>query len=293
MWYNGFIVVIDMALHELNDALCWRYRDALVLGAFREDICYLPLLKRVVQSPSLKHFYRTVPGGLIPFCWPGPRSEADRIFAKSIKRFQQGHTATAFVQLGRILHLLIDMSCPVHAHSVWHGNDSFEWRVEAAKSELESLAVPAVESLTKASQAIERMAKYTRGFEPDRTSLPWGRALKRLGLRRSIQAAIIREQTRQLIPVAAGYAAALYRLFLSQTSATKIFSLPDKTVALRETLAALELPYFAQENWFADLYQFCYKHGGAKYYSDLIELIENCRDQLACREVKNVVAETG
>src|SRR4051812_24079629 len=126
MWFNGFITVIDMALASLDRPLAHRHRDALVLGAFREDVCFVPGIELVFPSPSLTHFRRrALPGGFVPFVWPGASQRADRFLGRAVREFAAGREASAFVQLGRAAHPLIDMACPVHAQGVAHTNDPF------------------------------------------------------------------------------------------------------------------------------------------------------------------------
>ena len=50
MLYNGLIAVIDLAVQDLQNPFFDRYREALILGAFREDVCYVPGLKIVLQT---------------------------------------------------------------------------------------------------------------------------------------------------------------------------------------------------------------------------------------------------
>src|SRR4030095_7655122 len=67
MLWNGQRVVLDMAIRALGHPLVTRYRPALVLGALREDVWYVPLFGAVLDRPSLTHFYRPgLPGGLGP-----------------------------------------------------------------------------------------------------------------------------------------------------------------------------------------------------------------------------------
>jgi hypothetical protein len=51
--------------------------------------------------------------------------------------------------------------------------------------------------------------------------------------------------------------------------------------ALRETLAALEMPEEGLRKWFAHLRRFCDAHGGARTYGDLLALLDDCSAVLA------------
>jgi hypothetical protein len=233
--WNGQRVVLDMAIRVLGHPLVTRYRPALVLGALREDVWYVPLFGAVLDRPSLTHFYRPgLPGGLVPFLTPGPRWRADRLFERAVARYREGRPAAAFVQLGRAAHLLTDMACPVHAQRTVHMiSDSFEWYVEGNARDLELLPVPAVAARRRASELVEDLARHTQRFSPDTTNSPWGRVLWKVGLRRKIPVPILDDQARQLIPLAAGYAAALLRLFLLRAAGDAV------TVG---TASALETP---------------------------------------------------
>lgn len=54
---------------------------------------------------------------------------------------------------------------------------------------------------------------------------------------------------------------------------------------LDEILAALELPRAALGQWFADLQRFCESHGGARYYGQLMALLDACEERLAASEL--------
>ncbi len=224
MLWNGQRVVLDMAVRALDHPLTTRYRPALVLGALREDVWYVPLIGAVLEQPSLTHFYRPgLPGGMVPFLTPGPRWRADRLFARAVEHYREGRPAAAFVQLGRTAHLLTDMACPVHAQRTVHMiSDSFEWYVEGNAGALETLPVPAVAPRGRASELVEDLARQSQRFAPDTTNSPWGRLLWKAGLRRKIPVPVLSDQARELIPLAAGHAAALLRLFLRQAAGDAI-----------------------------------------------------------------------
>jgi len=269
MWFNGFMVVIDMALAHLDEPLLRRQRDALILGAFREDVCFLPGAGLVFQSPSLTHFARRgVPGGFIPYLWPGAGQRARKFFDRALREMRAGRPSAAFVQLGRAAHPLIDMACPVHAQGVAHTTDPFEWCVEAMGEELRRLAVPDVQART-VEEIVSGMARCAQGFAADKTNSPWGGVLRRLGLRQPVRAALAREQARVLIPQAAGCSAALFRAFLAAAKPAPRTDAPP--------MAHLEMSPAGLRSWLAQLEGFCRRHGGARHYQDLLELIARCR----------------
>ena len=218
MLANGQAAVIRMAIRNLNDPLVDRYEPAVLLGAMRADVWYVPLFAKVIEHLSFSHFYRRrVPGGFLPFVTRGTRTMARTWFSEAVAAQRGGNAATAFVRLGEVAHLIADMSCPVHVHRVIHESDPFEWYVEAHHEELRALPLPAVEA-REPEELIDSMASVTRTFEPDRTNYSIGRVLRRAGLRKSIPRSEIAEQARQLIPLAAAHTAAMLRHFLCSTA---------------------------------------------------------------------------
>jgi len=276
MWFNGFITVIDMALDELDQPLAHRHRDALVLGAFREDVCFVPGVDLVFQSPSLTHFRRReLPGGFVPFLWPGASQRTGKFLERAWREFASGREASAFVQLGRAAHPLIDMACPVHAQGVAHTADPFEWCVEAIGDELRTLPVSKIFP-SSVESVVESMAHFAQGFAADKTTSPWGRMLRRFGRRQPVRAALAREQAKALIPRAAGHTAALFRLFLEKTGASQAAN-EDSLV---QTLRHLEMSAAGMRAWLGQLERFCEAHGGLRRYRELIGLVEKCRARL-------------
>ncbi len=278
MWFNGFIAVIDMALEHLDAPLLRDHRDALILGAFREDVCYLPGAQFVFQSPSLTHFRRSnLPGGFIPYLTDGAGARAEKFMHKALREFARGHEAAAFVQLGRAAHPLIDMSCPVHAQGVAHTTDPFEWCVEAMVDELRALPVSAVSAGASAADIVEDMARFAQDFKADMTNSPWGRMLRHWHRRTPVRAALAREQARVLIPRAAASTANLFELFLQRAGAN---ALAPAAEGLAQTTLGLEMPRGGVRTWFAQLDAFCMNHGGARHYGALLNLLARCREQL-------------
>jgi hypothetical protein len=267
MWFNGFMVVIDMALAELDEPLLRRHRDAIIMGAFREDVCFLAGTGVVLQSASLTHFQRRgLPGGFIPFVWPDAAQRARKFYDRALRDAAYDRQASAFVQLGRAAHPLIDMACPVHAQGVAHTTDPFEWCVEAMGDELRRLPVPVVPG-ADVEDLVHGMARFAQGFAADKTTSPWGRVLRRVGLRQPVRAALAREQARALIPRAAGCTGALFKMFLKETSpAADLHSAPD-----------FELSPAGLRAWLAQLERFCQQHGGARHYQEMLDLIARCR----------------
>ena len=214
---NSLFMVTQLAIDELDHPWVNRHRDALVLGALREDVIYVPLLGFIWEHLSFSHFYRKrLPGGFIPLLWPGPRLKADLFYRRAQRHLRAGEPAAACVQLGRALHLVADMTCPVHAQGVVHDTDRFEWYLEANKNTLMKLPLPDLPTVTRAADCVEGVARATQPFPADRTNHHTGRLLKRLGLRKAVRREDVVEQAKVLVPVAAAHAAALLQLFLEQ-----------------------------------------------------------------------------
>ena len=51
---------------------------------------------------------------------------------------------------------------------------------------------------------------------------------------------------------------------------------PSDAEALRETLAALEMPTRGLRAWFRQSQQFCNEHGGKRHYAELLALYDEC-----------------
>jgi hypothetical protein len=259
MWFNGFMTVIDMALARQPHPLLTRYRNALVLGCFREDVWFVGGIDAVVQNPSLSHFCRArARGGFVPWLTPDAGARTEKLGRRALQEFSQRRVASSMVQLGRALHPLIDMACPVHAQGVAHGNDPFEWCVEAMSEELRALPA-SEESYARFADATRGLARHAQGFKIAKTRA--------------------HDQVRRLIPLAAGHAAALFEIFLAK--------IPDDAQVttdidpLEETLTALEMSERGLSRWFSDLDRFCRHHGGLRYYADMIGLIEASAASLA------------
>jgi hypothetical protein len=215
MLANGLHLVADRAVTASGAPLARRYRKAVILGALREDVLYVPGIARTTEYPSFSHFYRPgVPGGFLPFLWPGPRSSADRLYRRALRARHEGRTAAAFVLLGRIMHLLADMSIPSHVHRAAHDRDPFEWWVEGNRARLEALPVPRVAAPRRASELIEALAREAVRHAPDHTNHFIGRFLKKRGWLHGVSARTAGEQAEHLVPLAVGHGAALIEMFL-------------------------------------------------------------------------------
>ena len=79
-----------MAVRALNHPLATRYRNALVLGALREDVWYLPIPGTTWEHLSISHFHKAGAGRSI-----------ERLFKNAVREYRSGRIASAFVQLGR------------------------------------------------------------------------------------------------------------------------------------------------------------------------------------------------
>jgi hypothetical protein len=106
------------------------------------------------------------------------------------------------------------MGCPVHAQRVAHLTDPYEWYVEGHARALRALPVPQVPDRDEASELVESLSAVAQAFPADRTNNAWGHLLWRLGLREKADRRTCAAQAEALIPMAAGHAAALLRLFL-------------------------------------------------------------------------------
>jgi hypothetical protein len=219
---NGLFLIAESAAREVDEPLVTRYRDALVLGALREDVMFVPGIRKVIEHLSFSHFWKPpLPGGFLPLVWPGPRLKANRFFDRALAEHRRGNIAAGFVQLGRVVHLVADMSCPVHAHRVIHDGDPYEWWVEANTKTLRDLPIPHEKvarkvPIERASEAIEGMARQTQPFRPDRTNHHAGRLLRRLGILRPVRSAEAGAQARLLVPLAIAWTTALLRLYLTR-----------------------------------------------------------------------------
>ena len=54
--------------------------------------------------------------------------------------------------------------------------------------------------------------------------------------------------------------------------------MPTDDDELAKIFAGLALPPHALREWFADLDKFCRAHGGRRHYSELMDLLDRCRD---------------
>lgn len=220
MRLNGQLLVLEMAVRELDAPRIRRYRKALILGALREDVFFVPGVRVVLEHLSLSHFYGPgLPGGFLPFLWPGARWKAERFFSRSIARYRQGQVPAAFLELGRACHVLTDMACPVHVHRVAHESDPYEWYVDAHMEQLATLRVPSAPEARRPSELVEGLARFTQQFTPDRTHNLLGRWLMKRGLRKPVPRHELAEQAERIIPMAASHVAGLLRLFLHATDA--------------------------------------------------------------------------
>ena len=252
MWFNGFITTIDMALARNAHPLLVRYREALILGCFREDVWFVGGIDAVLQNPSLSHFCRArVSGGFIPWLTSDAGARSEKLGRRALRELSRGRVASAMVQLGRAVHPLIDMACPVHAQGVAHGNDPFEWCVEAMSEELRSLPASA--------ESYARFADATRGLACHAQRFPIARTRAH-------------DQARRLIPLAAGHTAALFDIFLANVPVDSPATTDSNS--LDETLQALGMSERGLSRWFSNLNFFCSRHGGRRYYANMMDLIE-------------------
>jgi hypothetical protein len=57
---------------------------------------------------------------------------------------------------------------------------------------------------------------------------------------------------------------------------------PAPEIDLREALEALQMPPECLRSWFEDVRSFCNQHGGRNRYSRLLDLMDECLEQLPC-----------
>jgi hypothetical protein len=213
MRIGGLAMVVDRAADRVASPLVQRYRRAIVLGALREDVAYIPGLG-TIEHWSLSHFWGpSRPGGFLPL-WPGARFAANRKLARAVRRYRRRDVAGGFVELGRAAHLVVDMACPVHVHRVLHDTDGYEWFVEAHTDELAALPTAPAPLARSASELVESLARFTHRFPADRSQHALGRWLVRRGLVRSLPQSEIRRAAREIVPVAIAHVAALLELFV-------------------------------------------------------------------------------
>jgi hypothetical protein len=222
---NGLALVIDRALASLPSVEPRRYRKALVLGSLREDVARAPFGGGVFEHLSFSHFGGGwLPGGFLPFLWPGPRFKVGRYFRRALAQARAGRAGAAYVTLGRACHVLTDMACPPHVHRVIHEADPFEWYVEMHAATLaDAAATPPIAppALRDPAALVTSLSALTRRAPADRTRNAIGRWLRRLGLLRPLPAREIARQARELIPAAAAHVAALIGLFLVASTAAR------------------------------------------------------------------------
>lgn len=283
MLCNGLYLVADEAARATNDPRVMRYRSVLALGSLREDVIVFPS-GYFTEYGSLRHFGgRGLPGGFFPLLWPGPRWEVSNRYRKALALARHNHWNAAFVQLGRIAHILADMSIPSHVHRCAHGYDPFEWYVEGNLRKLRGLPIPDVALPDTPSHSVTSLAHITAKHAPDATNTPVGRVLRRTGLARPVKSKEAAEQARELIPLAIGTLRSLLQKFLQDSSMTEGTDMSDDDVLL-ETMDALEIPRKGLRNWFAHNRAFCKEHGGARVYGELMDLMDRCDAALSRKE---------
>jgi hypothetical protein len=189
---NGLVVVLDRAVGE---RLAPERFAALVVGVLREDVVLA--FGRAYPSPSPGHVY------------PRARRRIRALFAGALA---EREPLAADVALGRALHVLIDMACPVHAQAVWHYlRDPFERYVDAHAAELAALPVPPPPADDDPVALVDSLAGAARAVRADGRQTPWGKLLRRR--QPPLPRAELAEQAATLIPLAAAHARALVDRF--------------------------------------------------------------------------------
>lgn len=195
---NGLIACLDLALGPAGAGASTRAEReryaAMVMGLFREDIVVVPLLGVSMPSPSLGHI------------WPWSRRRCTALFDEAVAAGRRGEGLRGAFHLGRAAHVLTDMACPNHAQAVCHYlSDPFERYVEAHVAELTGLAVPDSPAALTPRELVDSLAAAARDEKPDGTKSPWGRVMRRLGLRRPPSGREVADQARRLVPLAAAH----------------------------------------------------------------------------------------
>jgi hypothetical protein len=190
---SGHRLLLEKAAAAVAHPLLDAHAGALVEGCFRED----------EYSIGLTHFAYAAP-------W-----RAGRLFARAVR----GHASSAregFWWLGRAAHLVSEMASPAHAQGSFHWyGDAFELYLEQHCDELRGL--PVADVPPDGAEALARgLALEARRHHADRTRNLPGYLAYRLGLRRRPTEAEVLAQVRELVPLGAGYTAALFRRFLAE-----------------------------------------------------------------------------
>jgi len=229
---NGIVLTLDMALQQGE---AWGEDESLLhsmllLGLFREDIALIPLpFGRSLSFPSLS----------LGHLWPMSKWRFSYLYKKSIRLARKKRRAQSYYYLGRSLHVLVDMACPVHAHPVCHYlRDPYERYVEYHAQALKQLPVPDVAkegASVSISSYITALATQARLEQADRTQSPWGKLAKKAGFCRPLNHAVIAPQAHRLIPLAAGYIRQLLDAYRLQSGLT---SIPANSASDSATLSA-------------------------------------------------------
>lgn len=192
---NGLVLVLDLAL---GARLPSERFAAFVLGILREDVVLA--MGRAYPSPSPGHIY------------PRSRRRCSVLFERAVA---QAEPLAADVELGRALHVLIDMACPVHAQAVFHYlRDPFERYVDSHAAELAELPVPEPPATRDPAALVDSLASSARAVRADDRQTPWGKILRRK--QKPLPRAEVAAQAAELIPLAAAHARALVDGFDAQ-----------------------------------------------------------------------------
>lgn len=211
MLYHGLCAVVDGSVARSPGSRWVEHRDALVLGALREDVWVLPF-GWVVEHASLTHQCGDAPGGFVPWLTPSPHLRIRRQVDAAVAEARADRPVHAAVALGRALHLVADLACPAHVTRTVHLRCPYEGWVEEHGYELlhHPPHEPPEGSLAEITSAL---AAASRRFPADGTTSPWGRWLARRGRRRALRKEEVAEQAEALLPLAMCAGAAVLRAF--------------------------------------------------------------------------------
>lgn len=204
---NGLMLTLDMALgmRFTGSTFGRRAYCLMVLGMLREDVIVLPFTAKALPSPSFGHI------------WPMARFYFTRRYRRAVSCARKGKPDKALFELGRALHVLIDMGCPAHARATWHYlRDPFEHFVDHHATTISVMDLPyrpEGDAFHTPAQLVTALAQEARREQADRTQTLLGAWLRKRGRRRELSVATVRRQVERLIPLTAMHCQELLALF--------------------------------------------------------------------------------
>ena len=201
---NGLLLTLDLAVSQ-EVTLTSACYGAVVLGLFAEDTVVLP--GTAIENPSLGHL------------WPRSKRHCQKLYDRAVGQSLGGKQQRALYTLGRAIHVLADMACPVHAQAVWHYlEDPYELYVDAHCPDLATIDIPPLPQDWTPESLVTSLAMAAQQHIADRTQSPWGKLMKKSRRRKPLTRRDVMPQAQQLIPLAAAHIRALVLGFQQQTS---------------------------------------------------------------------------